>query len=161
MTRKQLRRTLTAADHDAQGNVTVWDHGPEDKPHDHPVAMQMTPGDAGQALQADKRYALEPDVDDAEVAKAMAHIKAGREGAAKVAAERAEAAQLAADRKAAVAIVAARRRAEEKAAPVEEAAPAEDAPAPAPVDPPPAPLWTPPPAPPVAVDAPSSENHSS
>jgi hypothetical protein len=30
MTRKQLRRTLTAADHDAQGNVVVWDHGPSE-----------------------------------------------------------------------------------------------------------------------------------
>jgi len=209
MSKKHLRRTLTAADHDAQGNVVVWDHGPSepanvdkdstvwraheasrqawvDRHGPHPVPMQMSAGDAGQALQADRRYALEPDLDNGEVEEEMGKIKTQREEAAKVAAERADAVQIAADRKAAIAIVAARHRADDLARNADEAderdaddraaddrglghdpragthvAVVGDAPAGTSIDPAPAPAWTPPPTPPHEADAPSSENHIS
>jgi hypothetical protein len=104
-----LRRSLTVDDFDAQGNVTVWDHGPKDKPHKHPLPMRMSSGDAGQALKADKRYALEPAVDDGEVRLEMDRLKNARNEAAKVAAERAKADQDAADRKVAIANIISRK----------------------------------------------------
>lgn len=127
-----LRRTLQGSDVDDNGNVIVWDHGPADDPHDHPVPITMSAGDAGHAMNADDRYALEPDIDDGEIEEEMAKIKADREAAAQAATDRAEAIQLAADRKAALTIVAARHAADPAPLPAEpEAAPPPDYPPPA------------------------------
>jgi hypothetical protein len=105
-----LRRTLSHTDLDAHSNVVVWDHGPKDKPHEHPVPMKMSFGDAGHALKADARYALEPALDNAEVEEEMARIKNSRIEAARVAALRAAADQLAADHKTALATIVIRRK---------------------------------------------------
>lgn len=129
-------RSITAADIDAQGNVVIWDHGPQppkdiasddpryaaaaaeakawhEKNGDGPMPLNMHQGDAAHAMQVEpERYALDPiDLDDSEVAAEVKRIQDEREAAKKVVEERAAALQLAADRKAAAVTVLAARQA--------------------------------------------------
>ena len=134
-----IRRAVLPSDIDAAGNVTIWDHGPlepegdhdtpewrawdaetrawrarhgfDDDAEIHPVPMTMHVSEAGQAMQADPRYAMEPALDEGEIDAEVEAIRKTREDAAKVAAEHADALQLQVDRKAAVVTVIARHRA--------------------------------------------------
>ena len=112
MTEKKVPRTgIVPSDMDAQGNVILWDHGPQpprDIPHEtdeakagrlkvheedkrlwtdanggDPVPVVMHSSDAGHAMMTDPgRYALEPaEVDEAEVEKRMKIMKDKREAA--------------------------------------------------------------------------------
>lgn len=126
----EVVRSITAADIDAQGNVVIWDHGPQEprdiakddpryaaaeaeakawheKNGDGPLPLTMHQSDAAHALQVEpERYTLDPiDFDDSEVAAEVKRIQDAREAAKKAADERAAALQLAADRKAAAVTV--------------------------------------------------------
>lgn len=114
--KRELRRQALPSDIDAQGTVVVWDHGEEDH-EGGPVAVRMDVGAANHAMQADPRYAMEADIDDAELAAEIKAIQDRRAEAAKVAEARAAALQLELDRKAAAATVAARRAAKPPADP--------------------------------------------
>lgn len=134
---------------DAQGNVVVWDNGPQepvagpggsvseaDKARYDadlaawkasgglPQSSIMAAGDATHALTADPmRYSLEPlGVDDAAVATKIKEIRDRREAAKKAAQDRADAVQLAADRKEAISAVMAEHAAAAEAKKVDELA---------------------------------------
>jgi hypothetical protein len=112
MTDKQPPRTaILPSDIDAQGNVTLWDHGPsepkkapsdneeqakaradrheaivkawKDEHGDMAVPTVMSSGDAGHAMTVEPgRYALEPDdIDEAEVEKRVKAMKDKRDAA--------------------------------------------------------------------------------
>lgn len=137
-------RIITAADIDAQGNVTIWDHGPQEPkdlaPDDPryqaavadakawheangrgPVPMSTHSSNAAHSMQVEpERYALDPiDLDDPEVEAEADRIGEERAAAKATAEERAAAILRAADLKAAAVTVLARRQAEaaEKPAP--------------------------------------------
>jgi hypothetical protein len=157
---KPVHNTVLPSDIDAQGNVTLWDHGPraaldpdgkplaKDDPrvvaseaeakawHDAngagPVPVVMHNSDASHALAVDPaRWSIEPDGVDAEVDAEVAKIKKAREDAKKAAADREEAIQLAEDRKAAIATVMANRAAKVAADKAEKLAAARASAAPA------------------------------
>jgi hypothetical protein len=143
MTDKQPPRTaILPSDIDAQGNVTLWDHGPQevktfatdtpeqakareeqnavavkawqDKNGDMAQPLTMHSSDAMQAMATEPgRYALEPaDVDEAEVEKRVKEIKDKRQAAA-------DFPQNVADRKTAISGIMSERRAAATLAKVE------------------------------------------
>lgn len=112
MTDKQPPRTaILPSDIDAQGNVTLWDHGPQepkkipadteeqakaradrhaaeakawhDEHGDAASPLTMSSGDAGHAMTVEPgRYALEPDdIDEGEVEKRVKAMKDKRDAA--------------------------------------------------------------------------------
>jgi hypothetical protein len=134
---KTVRRNIIPSDVDAQGNVTIWDHGPQlpeqkrgesdedfkvrhdkaeadaeawNKAHVPPLPVTMHAADAGQALlNDDDRYTIEPiDLDEAAVEAEVKKIQEARAAAA-------AAPQNAADRKVAIARLMGERRAEQSA----------------------------------------------
>lgn len=122
-TEAKAPRAITAADIDAQGNVTIWDHGPieaeadskswHEKNGDGPVPIVMNQADAAHAMQVEPtRYSLDPiHLDDGEVVAEAKKTSDAREAAKKAAEERALAIQRAADLKAAAVTVLAARQA--------------------------------------------------
>ena len=130
MTDEKLPRAIVGSDIDVNGNVVIWDHGPDDdegdakawkaRNGDGPVPLHMAAGDAAHALAVDpERYSLEPIDGDAEIDAEVKKIQEQREAAKKAAEERVAAIQLAEDRKVAAAVVMAARRAKVEADKVE------------------------------------------
>ena len=143
MADKQPRTSILPSDIDAQGNVVIWDHGPQEPRkfprdtedqakaraeaherdakvwHDEHAGLAqpltMHSSDAGQAMAIEPgRYALEPaDIDEGEVEKRVKEIQDKRAAAAAFA-------QTVIDRKTAIAEIMSERRAEALAADVEE-----------------------------------------
>jgi hypothetical protein len=132
--RTELRHQALPSEIDAQENVIVWDHGPsaplnsvpredprwvtheaelrawQEKTGGLPQRVVLHVSQAAHAMKVEpQRYAMEPDVDDAEINAEVDIIVKKRAEVAKVAEDRAIAAQLVIDRKAAIAIVMARR----------------------------------------------------
>jgi hypothetical protein len=157
---KPVHNTVLPTDIDANGNVTLWDHGPrapvsvdgkplaKDDPRvvaseaeakawhdangDNPVPVVMHNSDASHALAVDPaRWSIEPDGVDAEVDAEVAKMKKAREDAKKAAEDRAAVIQLAEDRKAAIATVMANRAAKAAADKAEKLAAARASAAPA------------------------------
>ena len=142
----ERRRHIVPSDVDAQGNVTIWDHGPQEpkqakgeseedfkvrqetykgdleewnEQHDAPVPILRHRVDAAGAVLGDERYALEPaELDEGAIEAEVKRIQ--EERAARLAAP-----QNAADRKTAIANLMGARSAEarvEKAKPTEQSA---------------------------------------
>lgn len=134
--RPKRRTGIIASDIDAQGNVTVWDHGPQE-PHDldpkseeanriqaeakewhrrngdAPVPTLMHASEATNAMTVDPlRYSIDPlDADDPDVQAKVKEIVDAREVALKASAEHAARAQYFADLKQATTAVLADRKA--------------------------------------------------
>lgn len=135
-------RAIVASDIDANGNVKLYDHGPQEPPEavdawhkqngDLPVVVLLNATDAAHALDVDPvRYSLEPaNIDEDEIAAEVKVIQDQRAEAEKVAAQRAADMQLTADRKTAIGTITARHVAEYEAEKAKKPAPA-----PAPPDP--------------------------
>ena len=153
------RTAILPSDIDAQGNVTLWDHGPRemkkypadteeqakarteahaasvkawhDEHGDEPVPLIMHSSDAGQAMSVEPlRYSLEPEgVDEEDIKKRVQEMKDKRDAAA-------NAVQNAIDRKLAIGAIMSERQAARTAAAVETEA--ESAPLPPPDHAPPA-----------------------
>lgn len=137
----QARQNILPTDVDAQGGVTLWDHGPQElKPvltdtsertaalkeaNDRTIAqwkqkyggipqpVRMHQGDAAHSMMIEPgRYSMEPDgIDEGEVEKLVAEMKAKREAAV-------NAPQNALDRKAAISAIMSDRRSAASAAAV-------------------------------------------
>lgn len=153
--KKTVRTSLVSTDMDANGNVTIWDRGPQPLPEGArytddqrkayaaeredwtkrygtvPVPVVMASTDATHTLSVDPvRYSIEPDVDDGAVNAKVKEIQDARVKSLKAAADQATALQLAADRKTAIGVVMAERKAKyeaEKLAPRPAGAPSSDA----------------------------------
>ncbi len=137
---KVEHNTVLPSDIDANGNVTLWDSGPQppvdadgkplakddprvaaaeaeakawhEKYGDGPAPVVMHNSDASHALAVDPdRWSIEPEGMDAEVEAEIKKAQEARAAAKKTAEEREAALELAADRKAAVATVVANRTA--------------------------------------------------
>lgn len=127
MEEKVVRTSVTAADMDAAGYVTVWDHGPQEPPeaaeawrkeHGVPaVPHRMIANEAGHAIAVEpQRYALEPaGIDEGAVATKVNEIRIARRATEEAAAKRRDDAQLIADRREAIAGVMAEHHVKAKA----------------------------------------------
>lgn len=148
MDEKSVAAPLTIASAtDAQGNVVVWDNGPQppEDPSDpkspvvvqyntdlaawkaaggFPVPTVMPAGDANQRLSGDpRRYTLEPHgIDDGAVAAKVKELQDRRKAAKKAAQDHIDAAELAMDRKEAIDAVMAEQRAAAEAKKAEQRA---------------------------------------
>lgn len=115
--KKVVRTSVTAADMDAAGYVTVWDHGPQEPPeaaeawhkeHGVPaVPHRMLANEAGHAITVEpQRYALEPaGIDEGAVTTKVNELRHARKATEDAAAKRQADAQLIADRREAIAAV--------------------------------------------------------
>lgn len=108
-----MRKAILPSDMDPSGNVTLYDHE-----SGVPVPVVLHSSDAGHAMMIEPdRYSMEPfEIDEGEVEKRMAEIRAKREAAAR-------APQDVIDRKTAIASIISDRRAAELQAEAEEEPP--------------------------------------